>query len=130
LLNAVTEDDLNSLAKSGDGKSGATDSAVSVPETPQTATTPEPTPATEPAPAPAKSGGGTGMLGILAIVLVVVGGIGYYFKIVRPKKADYDYENEDDYAEPADDYPEKRDEEPDDYATTDDEPDESEVNGE
>ena len=113
---------LNSLAKPGDGMSGgATDSAVSVSETPQTTAAPEPSPTHEPTPAPAKSGGNTGMLGILAIVLVVVGGIGYYLKIVRPKKAGYDYENEEDRAEPDEDYPEKREEESDDYATSDDE---------
>jgi hypothetical protein len=135
LLNAVTEDDLNSLAKPGNGMGGATNSAVSVPETPQATTTPEPSPTPEPTPATSKSGGNTGMLGILAVVLVVVGGIGYYVKIVRPKKAGYDYENEDDYAEPDEDYPAKREEESDDYGTSDDEAvveerEESEVSGE
>jgi hypothetical protein len=132
LLNAVTEDDLNSLAKSGNGLGGSTNSAVNVPETPPTSAPVETTPEPTPAPTPAKSGGNTGMLGILAVVLVVVGGIGYYVKIVRPKKAGYDYENEDDYAETDEDYPAKREEESDDYGTSDDEAvvEESEVSGE
>jgi hypothetical protein len=132
LLNAVNEDDLTSLAKPGDGKSGGTtDSAVTVTET---TPTPEPQTTDEPTPVPAadKDSGNKGMLGILVVVLIVVGGIGYYFKIVRPKQNDYDYENEEDYAEPAESYPEPREEEADNYATSDDEAvvEESEVSDE
>jgi hypothetical protein len=137
LLNAVTEDDLSSLAKPGDGKPGSTTSAIETTATPTPIETLKPSATPEAPPAPAKSGGNTGLFGIIIVVLVVVGGAGYYFKIVRPKKAGDDYENEDDYAdsEPDDEYPEKREEESDVYDTSEDEAaveerEESEVSGE
>jgi hypothetical protein len=132
LLNAVTEDDLSSLAKPG--KSGdETESAVSVPET---VSTPAPAPeeAPEPTPTPTKGGGNAGMIWIMLAVSVVVGGAGYYFKIIRPKKSEYDYEAEEteDDAETGEDYAEPREEESFDYGTSDEERkiEESEVNGE
>ncbi|GHU88236.1 hypothetical protein FACS1894202_04010 [Clostridia bacterium] len=101
LLNAVTEDDLASLAKPGDGKSdSAIPAATEVP--PATTTTPEPTPESTPTPAPEKSSSGnTGLIAFLAIAAVVVIGAGYYFKVVRPKKsgADTDYDSSDDFDE-------------------------------
>jgi hypothetical protein len=132
LLNAVTEDDLQSLAKPGDGKSeSAIPAAVNPPAAP---TTPEPTPEPTPAPAAEKSGGNTGMIGIVVVVLIVVGGAGYYLKIVRPKKSGYDYEAEEpeDDAETGEDYAEPREEESFDYDTSDEERkiEESEVDGE
>ncbi|GHU36160.1 hypothetical protein FACS1894105_06070 [Clostridia bacterium] len=137
LLNAVTEDDLASLAKSGDGKGGSTSSAVTVPETAPSSAPTETTPEPTPAPEPAKSGGNTGMLGIVVVVLIVVGGAGYYFKIVRPKKNGYDYETEDDAddTEADEEYDEPGEEETGDYAVSDDEAvveerEESEVSGE
>ena len=98
-LNAVTEDDLKSLAKPGDGKSV---SAVEIP-TPTPAPNPPPatqlTPEPTTAPAPAKSGGNTGTIALVLIAVVLVGGAGYYFKIARPKKnAADDYD--DSYDEP------------------------------
>jgi hypothetical protein len=132
LLNAVTEDDLSSLAKPGNGKTDTPESAVTVPETANTpAPTPEATP--EPTPEPAKSGGNTGMIGIMIVVLIVVGGAGYYFKIVRPKKNGGDYETEDEGdAETGEDYAVPREEESFDYNTSDEERkvEESEVDGE
>ena len=85
LLNAVTEDDLMSLAKEGDGK-GTSESAVPTPEpTPSQA---EPTPTPEPTPEePAKdSGGGTGTIILILLAVAAVGGAGYYIKIYRPKQ--------------------------------------------
>jgi hypothetical protein len=98
LLNAVNEDDLASLAKSGDGKSV---SAISSPEVTATPAPVEPTPASTPEPAPEKSGN-NGMLIFIVIAVAAVGGAGYYFKIVRPKKnaaadSDYDDDGEDDF---------------------------------
>ena len=92
LLNAVTEQDLMSLAKSGDG----TVSAVPEPPTPAA---PEPPASAEPIPAaPESSGGGNGSLIFIIIAAIAVGGAGYYFKIVRPKQngdvADDDYDDE------------------------------------
>jgi len=84
LLNAVTEDDLASLAKPGDGKSAGT---VVTPTTAAPVVTPETTPEQTPPPAPAKSGGGsTGTIVFVIIAVAAVGGAGYYFKIVRPKQ--------------------------------------------
>jgi hypothetical protein len=128
LLNAVTEDDLNSLAKLGNGNV----SAVSVPEITPTPAPTEVTPTPEPAPEPQKSSGNKGMLGIMAVVLIVVGGIGYYIKIVRPKHSGYDYESEEE-PEPSEDYPEPREEESSSYAKYDEEEEhaeESEVSDE
>ncbi|MDR1668986.1 MAG: DUF4366 domain-containing protein [Oscillospiraceae bacterium] len=92
LLNAVTENDLESLAKPGDG--------ITVSGVPS----PEPSaPPASPEPAPKESGGagGGGTLIFVLLAAVIVGGAGYYFKIVRPKKMaqgeDDDYEEEPDY---------------------------------
>ena len=41
---------------------------------------------TQPEAEPEKSGGNTGMIIFLVIALAAAGGLGYYFKIVRPKQ--------------------------------------------
>jgi len=85
LLNAVTEDDLASLAKPGDGK---TVSAVGTPTPPPqiaTPTPPEPSPEPTPAPVQEKSDN-TKTLAFVGIAALIIGGAAYYFKIVRPKK--------------------------------------------
>jgi hypothetical protein len=82
LLNAVNEDDLASLAKPGDGKPV---SAVTVPEVTPTATPADTTPAPEAA--PDKNGdSNTGIIAFIVIAVVIIGGVAYYFKVVRPKK--------------------------------------------
>ena len=92
-LNAVTEDDLMSLAQKKDNGKGTSTSAIPggntnqspVPQNTEPSPTPEP-----PAKPPAKSGGNSSFIWIILIV-AAVGGAGYYFKIVRPKQqADYD----------------------------------------
>ena len=84
LLNAVTEQDLMSLAKEGDGKNVS--AVPTAPTPPPTTSTPtEPTPEPTPAPAPEKSGGNQSLIFII-IAVIAVGGAGYYFKIVRPKQ--------------------------------------------
>jgi hypothetical protein len=98
LLNAVTENDLGSLAKPGDGTN------VSAVETPQA--TPEPTttpsPVTTEQPEPEKNGGSnTAMYILIFVAVLAVGGIGYYVKIVRPKQNAV--ADDDDYDEPDDD---------------------------
>jgi hypothetical protein len=99
LLNAVTEEDLGSLAKEGNGLPGG---AVETPAT----TTPEPTPAATPEPLPepepAKSDGNTSMYILIVIAVLAVGGAGYYLKIVRPKKYGADDTSDDEYDEPQD----------------------------
>lgn len=113
LLNAVTESDLASLAKKGDGK---TESAIPDPkpaeQTPQPTTTPEPE---KPAETPKENGsGGTILLVILAIA--AIGGAGWYFKIYKPKQqaampddTDEDEPDFEDYPEESEDYPGEED---------------------
>jgi len=105
LLNAVTEHDLASLAKPGNGM---TQSAIQTPEPLPAATeTPEPDPEPTTPVTPAKeSGGNSGTLMFIVIAVLAVGGGGYYFKIIRPKQNGGD-----------DSY----DDEPEDYGDTDDE---------
>lgn len=98
LLNAVNEEDLASLAKPGNGKN------VSAIPTPEVKPTPEPPKPTEPDPIPdpvTKKGIDNSMLIFIGIVVVVIGGVGYYFKIVRPKKNGGSTNN---YDEPEDDF--------------------------
>jgi hypothetical protein len=96
LLNAVTENDLASLAKSGDGKA---ESAVPT-LAPSPVATPEPEETPEPTPPPVeKEKGGNGTIIFLIIAVIAVGGVGYYFKIVRPKQQG----DSDDYSEEPED---------------------------
>lgn len=88
LLNAVTEYDLASLAKPGDGRN-----ISAVPEAPTVAPTPEPTAPVEPTPAPPEKSGNNSTLIFVVIAVVVVGGVGYYLKIVRPKQNGGDYDD-------------------------------------
>ena len=89
LLNAVTEQDLMSLAKSGDGKNVSAVPDVST----ITPVTPEPA-AVEATSAPAKSGGDNSMMILVVVIVIAVGGAGYYFKIVRPKQSGGAYEDD------------------------------------
>jgi hypothetical protein len=97
LLDAVSEDDLASLAKPGDGKTPAVTPATPVPPA---VATPGPAPAAptpESVPVPEKDNNG-GIIAFVVITILAVGGAGYYFKIVRPKKnggEDDDYVTED-----------------------------------
>lgn len=93
LLNAVTEDDLMSLARPGDGKSaGAIPSSTPAP-TPSSESTPTPSPPA--AEAAAKSGGiGGGAVIFIIIAALAVGGAGYYFKILKPRRQAADSEDE------------------------------------
>ncbi|GHV13503.1 hypothetical protein FACS1894219_08400 [Clostridia bacterium] len=111
LLNAVTEYDLASLAKSGDGKSETAVPTVTPPESPET---PEPSTEEPPAPSAEKSGTSTAAIVLIVIAALAVGGAGYYFKIVRPKQ------------NPTDDDSDNYDEDSDEDDTYDDEPDEDE----
>lgn len=92
-LNAVTEDDLLALAEKSP--------KPEVPE-PTVQPEPDPEPVTDPEPQPEKdTGGNMGSLLIVLAVLLAGGGVGYYFKVYRPKhdtadldEDDYDYEDE------------------------------------
>jgi hypothetical protein len=112
-LNVVTEDDLYSLA--GSTKPGTTNesaipgettSTVKPSDEPQTET-PEPTSEPE---TPKKSNMGTVVFMLIAVI--ILGGVGYYFKILKPEKErammddeddededDEEYVNEDDYSD-------------------------------
>ncbi|MFZ5975107.1 MAG: DUF4366 domain-containing protein [Bacillota bacterium] len=92
-LNAVTEDDLRSLAKKGNSNSG-----VSAVPTPQTTPKPETTSKTEPKSQPEKGGDSTLIFVLLAVI--AAGGAGYYFKIYKPKHQAVDTdEDEPEYEE-------------------------------
>lgn len=101
LLNAVTESDLASLAKPGDGTNV---SAVETPTTPAPTAPPETAPEPTPTPAPVKSADNNmGTILFIVIAVIVVGGAGYYIKILRPKQLgtsggsdDYDESEDDD----------------------------------
>ena len=117
LLNAVTEDDLVSLAKPGDGKR---ESAVTAPG-PPIASPPSVTATELPQTQTPKKSGGAGGILFVVIAIIAVGGAGYYFKILRPKLKGANSES-DDYDEPDDDCEFAHDEEIDDigYETEDD----------
>jgi hypothetical protein len=90
LLNAVTENDLVSLAKPGDGTK-----VSAVPAAPVATPEPTPTPAPiEPTPVEPEKSGGNNSLIFIVIAVVAVGVAGYYFKIVRPKQNGGDYEDD------------------------------------
>lgn len=92
-LNAVTEKDLLALAEA-DPEPEATETV--------TETEPTPEPVTEPESEPEKEAGfPVGNLLMIAAVLLVGGGAGYYFKVYRPKheapdldEDEYGYEDE------------------------------------
>ena len=110
-LNAVTVDDLLPLAKQG--------------EEPAEEVTPEPEPeptepveeVTEPEPEPEAKKTDSPLLLLLLIgaVVLIGGGVGYYFKIYKPKHEAPDLE--DDYCEYEDEGPEEIAEEPEDEDT-------------
>lgn len=91
-LNAVTVDDLMSLAEPGKEDSTA---PIATPEP-----VPIPTPDMEPEPDPEPEQKGGGNMGTLILALAVVavgGGAGWYFKIYRPKQQRAADLEEDDY---------------------------------
>jgi len=116
-LNAVTEADLMALAEmESAGATGGT-SVSGIPATPGGGTPEEPQgeQPEEPEQPPTRSGGvGSGTLIFILIGMGVVGGAGYYFKIVKPRQRlaeddgmDFDDDDDDDYAdndEPDEDY--------------------------
>lgn len=118
-LNAVTESDLLSLAKTGNGKT------ITGP------TKPEVTPPVEPTPKPSEqpkqeNQGDTGTIIFVVLAVLIAGGAGYYFKIYRPKQQapdefdedEIEFEddtplvNEDEMNEAADEVQEDEDEQP------------------
>lgn len=113
LLNAVTEDDLQSLAKEGDGKS---ENAVPTPEptTPQVQPTPDPEPEPTPEP-PAKDSGSTGTIILVLLAVAAVGGAGWYFKIYRPKQQAAEPEDMDEDELDFEDEPEETEDGEDEY---------------
>jgi hypothetical protein len=131
-LNAVTERDLLELAeKSGNDISSS--GGIPVATTPQNPVEPPDSDETVTAdPPPAEKNGGTGTMIFMLVAMAIAGGVGYYFKIVRPKQqggnTDYDDEDEDeeDIGEEMefDDEPENDtsdEDRDDDYYNTDDE---------
>ena len=100
-LNAVTENDLIALAET-DGSTTGGVSAI-----------PEPTPDPEPEPEET-TGGNTGAIIFIILAVIAVGGAGYYFKILKPRKQaamqdDYDEEADGEFDEDSE-YPFDEDE--------------------
>ncbi|MDD3227947.1 MAG: DUF4366 domain-containing protein [Oscillospiraceae bacterium] len=116
-LNAVTEDDLRSLAKKEGGKA---ESAVPVPEV-----SPQPEASPSPGDTPAKQErDGDSTLIFVLLAVVIAGGAGYYFKIYKPKhqvvdtdEPEYDDNDEEYDSEP--DIPDSEDTQ-DDFLSTED----------
>jgi hypothetical protein len=97
-LNAVTEQDLIALAAQA-GTDISANGGIPVSTTPQPPNEQNEAPQMElPDPPPADSGGSNGMMIFMLIAVAIAGGVGYYFKIVRPKQQDDngDYDDEDD----------------------------------
>jgi len=99
LLNAVTNDDLVSLAKKNSGET-----ITATPAFPAYIATSAPEPTFEPTVTPVveqpvKSGGiDGGSLVFIILAIAGAGGAGYYFKIIRPKqKSAEDDDNDEDY---------------------------------
>jgi hypothetical protein len=92
-LNAVTEEDLMALAEKGDV---TTQSAVPTPEPPSSSAPADPAETPQPEP-PANNSDGMGSGSIIFIIIgaAAVGGAGYYFKIVKPKKQAAGYAEDD-----------------------------------
>ena len=102
LLNAVTEDDLMSLAKPGGGTT--TSGIPAQPNQPTTPSTPTEPQKPEPTPEP-PSADNSGTIIFIVIAATAVGGAGYYFKILRPKKQAADDDGGiDDYEDDDSDY--------------------------
>ncbi|MDR2515400.1 MAG: DUF4366 domain-containing protein [Christensenellaceae bacterium] len=98
-LNAVTEADLAALAETDGSTTGG---AGAIPDpAPDLEPTPDPEPEPTPDPEPEEtSGGNTGALIFIILAVIAVGGAGYYFKILKPRKQaamqdDTEYEDED-----------------------------------
>lgn len=99
-LNAVTEDDLLSLAQKEDsGKDG--ESAV---PTPESSSEPEAAPDSDNTEAGQNQDGGDSTLIFVLLAAVIAGGAGYYFKIYKPKhqaadaeEPEYEEEDEEEY---------------------------------
>ena len=107
-LNAVTTDDLLPLAEQGEEPA---EEVTPEPEPVEEVTEPEP----EPEPEPEKPDSGLLSLLLIGAVVLIGGGIGYYFKIYKPKHEAPDLE--DDYCEYEDEGPEEITEEPEDDDT-------------
>ena len=102
-LNAVTEQDLLSLAvpSANTGESAIPGGNTELDPAPS----PTPEPAPEPVPEPEKSGG-AGMMIFVVLIVLAGGGAAYYFKIYRPKQEQAGMTEEDDYDYDTDPYSE------------------------
>ena len=109
-LNAVTTDDLLPLAEQGEEPAEEV-TPEPEPKPVEEVTEPEP----EPEPEPEKPDSGLLSLLLIGAVVLIGGGIGYYFKIYKPKHEAPDLE--DDYCEYEDEGPEEITEEPEDDDT-------------
>lgn len=107
LLNTVTEQDLISLARqSGNEIVGTPVVTPPFPTIPDEGS--EETPPTNNAPSAPQGGGNRGATIFIIIAALLAGGVGYYFKIVRPKQQNQEtndfYDEDEDYGDDDEDY--------------------------
>jgi hypothetical protein len=106
LLNAVTENDLSSLAKPGDGTAAGavpTPPAAVAPQpeiTPAPDSEPETKPEPEAPPVTEKPAEKNGVLISITVIAIVLGGLGYYFIVIQNKNSDED--SDEDFDEDSD----------------------------
>lgn len=122
LLNAVTEQDLMALAEKGNGN---TSSVIPVPpiEPPKETESPkEAEPPKEIPNPPQKTSNNMGLIIMILLVVLIVGAVGYYFKIYKPKQniADSVDDSSGEYEDSDDDYEMESDDETDDKIDIDD----------
>ena len=96
-LSPVTKDDLLPLAGSGGVTS---EPGITVPSAPSEPPQSEPSQPSQLEPEqPAQSGGNMGTIIFILIAVIVAGGAGYYFKIVKPRKQAAQTEEYEEYEE-------------------------------
>jgi len=109
-LDAVTERDLIALAEKSGGDVPSNNSVSAIPDTGTDVTpTPEPTPGQQTEPEPEAATGNDNMYNMIlvAVVLAIGGGAGWYFKVYRKRNGadirdEYEADEQDDYS--SDDY--------------------------
>ena len=110
LLNAVTEQDLISLAQQA-GNEISRPPVVTTPTTPDEDSEESSQATNNDPPTPPQSGGNRGNMIFIIIAAIAVGGVGYYIKVIRPKQQSqdsddfYDEDEDEDYIDvDGDDY--------------------------
>lgn len=98
-LNAVTKDDLTSLAEDG----AETESGIAAPAPQPEESEAQPEDEQEQVEQPAQSEGNTGTIIFILLIVAIAGGVGYYVKIVKPRRQARQ-EDEGEYEDELEDY--------------------------